>query len=153
MAVKSITRRWLLNSFSIILVILIVAVVAASLSLRSYYYNSVRQAIDSRVRVVSNLVLKYSDGKPSQLDEEIQEYVENFADRNLMELIALDRQGQPLLTSSGFQLDEDLYMPDYGDAKVSESGEGQYIGPLYQGENAMAVTMMIPVENLSLIHI
>lgn len=147
MAVKSITRRWLLNSFSIILVILIVAVVAASLSLRSYYYNSVRQAIDSRVRVVSNLVLKYSDGKPSQLDEEIQEYVENFADRNLMELIALDRQGQPLLTSSGFQLDEDLYMPDYGDAKVSESGEGQYIGPLYQGENAMAVTMMIPVEN------
>ena len=38
-------------------------------------------------------------------------------------------------------------MPDYGDAKVSESGEGQYIGPLYQGENAMAVTMMIPVEN------
>lgn len=121
MAVKSITRRWLLNSFSIILVILIVAVVAASLSLRSYYYNSVRQAIDSRVRVVSNLVLKYSDGKPSQLDEEIQEYVENFADRNLMELIALDRQGQPLLTSSGFQLDEDLYMPDYGDAKVSRT--------------------------------
>lgn len=78
MAVKSITRRWLLNSFSIILVILIVAVVAASLSLRSYYYNSVRQAIDSRVRVVSNLVLKYSDGDSSQLDSEIQKYVENF---------------------------------------------------------------------------
>lgn len=142
MAAKSITRRWLLNSFSVILVILILAVVAASLSLKSYYYNSVRQAIDSRMRVVSNLIVKYTDGNPTQLDQEIQQYLENFEDRNLMELMALDSQGHPLITSSGFKLDEDLYMPDYEDAKQSENVIGYYIGNLYQGENAMAVTLM-----------
>lgn len=86
MAFKSITRRWLFNSFSVILVILIVVIVSASVSLRNYYYNSVRQAIDSRVRVVSNMLLRYDSGSAEQLGKEIQQLVENFEERNLMEL-------------------------------------------------------------------
>ena len=146
MAFKSITRRWLFNSFSVILVILIVVIVSTSVSLRNYYYNSVRQAIDSRVRVVSNLLLRYDDGTAEQLGREIQQLVENFADRNLMELTALDQNGQPVLTSSGFELDGGITMPDYEQAKTTASGEGEYVGMLYQNEKVMAVTLLLHVE-------
>ena len=124
MAFKSITRRWLFNSFSVILVILIVVIVSTSVSLRNYYYNSVRQAIDSRVRVVSNLLLRYDDGTAEQLGREIQQLVENFADRNLMELTALDQNGQPVLTSSGFELDGGITMPDYEPVSYTHLDQG-----------------------------
>ena len=38
---KRITRRWLLNSFGVIVVVLAVLVVAGSFAVREYYYNLV----------------------------------------------------------------------------------------------------------------
>lgn len=48
MAVKKITKRWIFNSFGIILVLVIAIVIGVSLSVKSYYYNGVRQYILSR---------------------------------------------------------------------------------------------------------
>ena len=42
---KRITRRWLLNSFGVIVVILAALVVAGSFAVREYYYNAVTQAM------------------------------------------------------------------------------------------------------------
>lgn len=59
----------------------------------------------------------------------------------------MDRQGQPHSYLQWFSVRRGLVHAGYENAKDSDSGEGQYIGPLYQAENAMAVTMTIPVEN------
>ena len=142
MKARSITRRWMFNSFSVILLILILMVVSASYALRSYYYGSVRHSIDSRIRIVTNLLLKYDENSASELDREIRSLVEDFSDRNLMELMALDPEGKPLLTSSGFELSEDLSVPDFQLAQSSEEGIGVYTGPLYQEEKVMAVTLL-----------
>ena len=142
MKARSITQRWLFNSFSVILLILIAVIVGVSLALRSYYYSSVRHAIDSRLRVVTNLLLKYDESNASGLDREIRELVENFSDRNLMELMALDAEGRPVLTSSGFELSDSLSVPDYQLALASDDSTGVYTGPLYQEEKVMAVTLL-----------
>ena len=42
MAVKKITKRWLINSFSVVLISVAAMVVAISISVRSYYYNGAR---------------------------------------------------------------------------------------------------------------
>ena len=60
MAVKKITKRWIFNSFGIILVLVIAIVIGVSLSVKSYYYNGVRQYILSRADSVSAKLVEYS---------------------------------------------------------------------------------------------
>ena len=48
MAKRKITKRWLLNSFGIILLILIAIEILSAYGLKSYYYSGVRQTVVSR---------------------------------------------------------------------------------------------------------
>ncbi|MEI3579643.1 MAG: hypothetical protein V8Q30_06565 [Acutalibacteraceae bacterium] len=48
MAMKKITRRWLVNGLGVIFVILLGVMIAFSFGVRSFYYSSVQQIIISR---------------------------------------------------------------------------------------------------------
>ena len=48
MAVKGITKRWLLSSFSLMLVVLIVLAMFASFFIRGYCYNNIQRVINER---------------------------------------------------------------------------------------------------------
>ena len=98
---KSITHRWLVNSLSIIVVILIVLDVGFALTISSYYYQSVRQALDTKANLVSGLVVRLMDDKNVDISSEIRSIVETFSDRDEMELMALNHEGKVILTSSG----------------------------------------------------
>lgn len=45
---SSITKRWLLNSFGIIVVIMVAMVIGVSAAMHSFYYNSASQYIRTR---------------------------------------------------------------------------------------------------------
>ena len=45
---SSITKRWLLNSFGIIVVIMVAMVIGISAAMHSFYYNSASQYIRTR---------------------------------------------------------------------------------------------------------
>ena len=45
---SSITKRWLLNSFGIIVVIMVAMVIVVSAAMHSFYYNSASQYIRTR---------------------------------------------------------------------------------------------------------
>ena len=53
MAMKKITRRWLVNGLGVIFVILLGVMIAFSFGVRSFYYSSVQQIILSRSSVIS----------------------------------------------------------------------------------------------------
>ena len=53
MAVRSITKRWLFNSFGIIVVIMVAMVIGVSAAMHSFYYNSVSQYINNRAEALS----------------------------------------------------------------------------------------------------
>ena len=143
MAVRKITRRWLLNSFGVILVLLVAAVVVAGVGVHTYYYNGVRLAIDSRATMVSNQLKSYAEDVTVDYQAEVRNLVENFEDKDRMELMAIDSSGQIMITSSGFEVTEHIEMPDYLMALQSDSGGvGVYDGVI-NGENVMAVTMMV----------
>ena len=46
MVVKGITKRWLLNSLGLILVILVVLVISFAFAVRGYFYNSIQSTIN-----------------------------------------------------------------------------------------------------------
>ena len=61
MAVKSITQRWVLNSLSVILAIILLAAIAFSVSIYNFYYTAVRAALTSRANISSGILLRVLD--------------------------------------------------------------------------------------------
>ena len=50
---SSITKRWLFNSFGIIVVIMVLMVIGVSAAMHSFYYNSASQYIRTRAAAVN----------------------------------------------------------------------------------------------------
>lgn len=134
MAKRKITKRWLLNSFGIILLILIAIEILSAYGLKSYYYSGVRQTVVSRADLVDGLLKKYAQDASADYATEVRGLIENFEDKDKMEIMALDMDGNVLLSSSGFEATEKLYMPDFQEALGSETGEGYFQGNAVWGK-------------------
>ncbi|WP_312640968.1 HAMP domain-containing sensor histidine kinase [Hydrogenoanaerobacterium sp.] len=154
---KRITKRWLLNSFGVILIILLAIEIISAVGIRSFYYNSVRSAINSRASVMSGSLVRYSEDITVDYQAEVRNLVENFEDKEKMELMAIDAAGNVILTSSGFEPTGRIDMPDYENAKVKAKAmstakgtgnapPGEHIGKL-GSEKVMAITMISPVKD------
>ncbi len=143
MAVRSITKRWLINSLGVILIILIAVEISFTLIMRSYYYDGVRQALMSRANVMHNTISNMSQSDTASYRATLRENVENFADRDKMECMVVSKDGQVLLTSSGFESAPLNEAPDFVKASLSADGVGEYHGTI-GGENIYAVTMVSP---------
>ncbi len=143
MAIKKITKRWLLNSFSLILITLIIIVLVMAVSVRSYYYNTARQFIEYRLRENSLDLDKYASDSSVDYEEKVLEMVQNFADKSKVEIMALDSNGKVVMSSSGFGINETFNMPDFELAKNSDDGMGEYRGKSESG-NILAITRLSP---------
>lgn len=146
---KSITRRWIVNSLGVIVVILVGLEIALSVGIKGYYYDIAKNVLSSKKTVISSRLTLIEDSENSNFYQEVKNTVENFADKNMIELMAIDHYGNIAMTSSGFSYDkgEKIEMPDYRDALVDASGEGFFVGADGSGQRIMAYTMMIPVNN------
>lgn len=142
MAVKGITKRWLLNSLGIILVILIILVLSFALVVRNYYYNGVQQIINGSAATLTN-VFAGSTSSSAKFGAAARNYVENFQDKERMELMVVNYLDDVIITSTGFEPDKSQPMPDYTLAKQAESGYGSWIGRLSSGERVIAVTQVM----------
>ena len=56
---NTITRRWLVNSLGAIFIVLMSVLMAFSVFVNVYYYNSARQYITSRLNMVSGMLSQY----------------------------------------------------------------------------------------------
>ncbi len=142
MAVKKITKRWLLNSMGAIIVVLIILEIGISVGIKNYYYNSVKQILMSRLNVISELAEDYYEDDAGLYDINIKRMVEDFEYRSEMELMAVNAEGKAIVASSGFLPENDSEMPDYIAALESQSGYGEYWGE-ENGEKVLAVTKIL----------
>ncbi len=149
MAVNKLTKRWLYNSFGVILVIVISLVVGFAFGVRSLYYNNVRQSVLTQANVVNTLLVRYSEDSSTSFSVQLRSLVERFEKKDKMELMTIDATGKVSITSSGFAPEQQDDMPDYQAALLSAEGYGEYIGSLY-GENVLAITMVAPVGETEL---
>ncbi len=143
-AINSITKRWLLNSLGVILLILIVTEICFGIGIRSFYYNGIKQAIDARANAAVNLLEKTTENPSLDVDNEIRNTVENFEDKAKMEIMAIGTDGNVIITSSGFKPENEVAMPDYESAVTSEGRRGEFRGVMPSGEPFMAVTVLVP---------
>ena len=144
MAVKSITQRWVLNSLSVILAIILLAAIAFSVSIYNFYYTAVRAALTSRANISSGILLRVLDDNSVDFNAELRDLVENADVKEQFEVTAIDHNGHVALSSSGFSYNRQEVMPDYEEAQRSASGKGYYVGKTESGERIMAITVMLP---------
>ncbi len=148
MAVKKITKRWLFNNLGVIFVILVALEIGFSLGIRAFYYNNVRTAMMAQASVVNAQLTAYSEDSSTLFAAQVRSMVENFEQRDRMELMAVDLDGNVIFTSSGFQVSGQVYMPDFRQAIQSTDGYG-YMTEVVNGEKIMAITMVSPVSESS----
>ncbi len=144
MAFKSIAQRWFVNSFAVILAILLTVVAVSGIFIRNYYYSSVRQALNYKAESASDMIMQYSQN--NSFSNTMRSYVESFPDKDFIELMAIDTYGKVSITSSGFVYSKKDRMPDYSDALENVDGTGYYIGK-FNGQKIMAVTKLAGVVN------
>ena len=97
MPTKKITRRWLYNSFLVILIFLSLIIIAFSLAIRSYYYNSVLTVVRNTASVQNASLVNYPEDNTINFSASVRTLVENFADKDRMELMAIDKNGTVII--------------------------------------------------------
>ena len=152
MFVKGIARRWFVNPIGIVFVILVIFIASLSITVQSSVYSGIETSITGRVDELLNWLSVSSGGYvTSEFNAITRDYIENyFQDKDKMEIMALSRTGQVLITSTGFEPDQQP-MPDYDLALQSEDGTGNWIGQLNTGEKVMAITRAVRDEDGALV--
>ena len=139
---KGISRRWLINTFGVILAIIVLLVIALSVAVHSLCYAT-----------VENELIKHSEELNAVFPEGISDSTETFIEaagtyaadigyKDQAEVQVLNATGRVVMTSTGFAA-EDEKTPDYTNALKAESGVAHYTGRSTAGEKITAVSKVI----------
>ena len=152
MRTGGITRRWIMNTLSVILIILVVVNVSASVFIKSYYYEMAESTIDSKVQktAVQTFFNNYVNSDSNLFAEGAREFAESFGYSYLMDVWVVDKGGNVLVSSAGFSVDDSTVMPDFDSAKVAETGTGTWTGRNSRGEKILAKAFVITNSDGSL---
>ncbi len=152
-AKSSITKRWALNTLGLFAAVLVVAGILLLNLERNYYVSSAKQYLTSKMDLVTSALSEYTT--EAGYKQEVISIVEQFAEKERYELMAVDAEGRVTVTSSGFRPGDWLNMPDYELAKASVDGQGYEVYELSTGENVMGYTVMCqgPARDISAMRI
>lgn len=143
MARKGITRRWLVNGLGVIAALLLVFEIAFIVAIRAYYYQSVTQTLSATAERTSGSLEASLAAGTGDFETRAREMAENFTEKETMEMQVLSAEGEILVSSSGFQPEEEE-MPDFQQAlEETDKGYGVWQGRNAGGENVMTLTMLI----------
>ena len=141
---KGITKRWLINSFGLMVIILLIVEVGALLFVRNYYHSSIRQYLASKMNIITSAVTRYSENNDINYNSEVRNLVETFDDKDRIELMAVNNAGRVIVSSSGFSSESDVALSDYEEAKSSNADSLYKTFKLGStGERVMSYTVMI----------
>lgn len=143
--IRGITANWLKNFVLVSVIIVSVVSLVAGILVSWYYYNSVRVSLES---LDTNLVQSYFSSYLHTTDEQFRngavKFIDEFSEKDKMEVWIINEKGKPIVSSSGFEISENPIMPDYNEVFSSKKEIGEWTGKNEYGEKVMAIT--VPLE-------
>ncbi len=138
--IKGLRQRWMLNTIMPVLLLVILAVCLFSASITSYYYTSMESTLKAQARSDAESFNSYSMDSYGEYYQAANLLVENFADKDVLELQFINTSGRIQLSSYGLTTGNSPGTSDITDAM--ETGEVQsFRGSDPQtGENILAVS-------------
>ena len=148
MTKSGITKRWLLTTILVIAVILLLIDTGIIFFLKNYYYSTVERKLQSlgQSSAVADFFSSYIGASSDVFSSRANEYVENFTDINVSEVWVLNKNGEVIVTSTGF-IPDSPGIPDYAQALDSSTGRSFWTGPMPSGEKVMAMTTLLPLTS------
>lgn len=142
-----ITKRWMLNTLSVIFTIIVLIVVSLIFVVTYVFQNSVEQNLVSAANELSLVFSGYESNSSSEFTSAARDYVENFDQKEKMGVMVINGSGRVVMTSTGFLPDSSEKPADFEEAKYSPDGSALWSGKLESGEPAMSVTRVITTPN------
>ncbi len=139
---KGITRRWLLNGFGVIALLLVVLEVVFAFMLRTYCYDGVESVLSDHARSHAELFSEYTTDATFDFEVTARDFAESFSDKERFELQIVNEDGLVLLSSTGF-IPSATFAPEYPEAKISETSSATWQGFSSTGESLMAVSALV----------
>lgn len=138
--IRGLRQRWMFNTIMPVLVLVILAVCLFSASITSYYYTSMESTLKAQARSDAESFNSYSMDSYGEYYQAANLLVENFADKDVLELQFINTSGRIQLSSYGLTTGNSPGTSDITDAM--ETGEVQsFRGSDPQtGENILAVS-------------
>lgn len=142
-----ITKRWMLNTLSVIFTIIVLIVVSLIFVVTYVFQNNVEQSLVSAANELSLVFSGYESNSSSEFTSAARDYVENFDQKEKMGVMVINGTGRVVMTSTGFLPDGSEKPADFEEAKNSPDGSALWSGKLDSGEPAMSETRVITTPN------
>ena len=139
---KGISKRWLINTFGVVLAIIILLVITLSVAVHSLCYNTVDAALLDRCGELSDVFPDYTAESTDAFLNAAAAYAANFEYKDEMEVEVTDASGYVVTNSTGFSAGTEP-VPDFEETLSSESGLKRYVGRSESGEKIMAYSRII----------
>ena len=135
---NGITKRWITDVMSVIAIIIVVLEIFLGVFIKTYYYDSARTNANELCQGFSLLATVSAD----EFKTAARQYVENFEDKDKVEVQIIDSDGNIIITTNGFVPTDDN-MPDYQSALSSKDSSAMWTGRSAAGESVMAQTTVL----------
>lgn len=139
---SGITRRWFVNIFGVILLMSVLTVTLFCIFARNSYYANVSERLRNDATSVERYYDNYVRQSYSSFSLAAQHLVENFEDRDIIEIQVSDPYGWMTLSSSGFAVTEQLATPDLVAARDGQTQT--WIGKV-AGEGDKIMSLSLPL--------
>ncbi len=144
--IKGITKRWFFKYLIGPIVFVVALMFVLAFVVKSYYYDSIKNTIADKGGEALNALYDITmsdEGYNSSAEAKLREYTENFADKELMEMMVISKNGNVLFNTTGFEPDPNQAMPDFEQALLSSDNKAFWTGELNSGERVTAYTLIL----------
>lgn len=97
----SLKKRWILNNLSFVVLILTTMVVVVGAGSSTYYYSNVKDIVMSKATSSATFFNKYLNGTYEVFYTGAEKFVNEFEDKDKMEVQIIDTYGRVIMSSSG----------------------------------------------------
>lgn len=149
--IKGITKRWMLNTLSVIVTIIILIVTILIFAVTYVFQSQVEQEIHAASNELSMVFSGFKGENSTAFNAAARDYIENFEKKEQMGVMVLNSSGRVILTSTGFIPSENENITDFEDAKNNGESYAFWRGTLLSGEHAMSETRLVTDKNNTVI--
>lgn len=145
--ISSLTRRWILNTVSVVCAMGMVCVLIITMVFAAYYYTNLQSDMRRRAEEASSFFTDYLNGNYSEYYQSCITYTQTFEERNSLELQFIDAEGELIVSSYGHWAGPSPTTSDIFDA-ISSRGINTFIGSdPATGERIIAVSSPMIFSN------
>ncbi len=141
---KSIKSRWIKNILAVTVAILLILATVILYTVYTRYITAAEMTIKARISPsVDHFFSYYNTDDDEFFALGANEYVENFAYKDKIELLVMDKTGKVIVSSNAFGASSTTDFQDYYDALSSYDRMGKCLSRTGSGEKVLAISYVL----------